>query len=401
MAKSTLYVTANPEGLVGGPIGSLFYRDGRKFYLIDGITQQQEQNHTLTAAVFANKKYNPDFYKKYTVSFTTEAETWIKLRSDIGFKYGWQFVAPRTPVFDGIIINTPGATSTPEPTATVSATPIVTATPTETPTGTPTATPTLTPTETPAPTPTETPIVTATPTETPTATPSVTPTETQPNMQYLLNTFNYAELGHVTGGVDPQYFAFNCSTQPYGQPMATDVTLPVSQIYIWDVSGSYENYASNTILNCRTGTRELLGSITPTNGIVDITQYVLNATSSHDHTILFTTLGNTSSVELDMMINSTVESYVGSLNPMLVRTVPRISNEMIRIVDGLYNVGEMGYGVGIAIQDITGSSAVFGIGNAYSHPIQFTDYSAGSIPINDSFYNAIPPSGNLRGNDWK
>jgi hypothetical protein len=35
MKKSILYISANPEGLVGAPVGSIFYRNNQKFYQND------------------------------------------------------------------------------------------------------------------------------------------------------------------------------------------------------------------------------------------------------------------------------------------------------------------------------------------------------------------------------
>ena len=93
MKKSILYIQSNPEGLVSAPINSIFYRNGKKYYVINGVTQQQEQNQTLTEAVFSRKIYNPDFYKHYAVEFETSAETWIKIEDTRGSKIGWSFVA--------------------------------------------------------------------------------------------------------------------------------------------------------------------------------------------------------------------------------------------------------------------------------------------------------------------
>jgi len=38
MKKPTLYIQSNPEGLVSAPINSIFYRNGQKYYVINGKT---------------------------------------------------------------------------------------------------------------------------------------------------------------------------------------------------------------------------------------------------------------------------------------------------------------------------------------------------------------------------
>ena len=153
-------ISSNPEGLIVAPIGSFFYRRGEKYFLINGETEVEEQLFTVNKATFFRKYHNPDFYKKYSVEYIEDIETWVKIDQSRGDKYGWQFVAYRPPTFVGETVVPPAPTPTPSVTPAASLTP--------TPTVTESPTPTETAGATPTPTPTETTQVTPTPTETPT-----------------------------------------------------------------------------------------------------------------------------------------------------------------------------------------------------------------------------------------
>lgn len=159
----TILISSNPEGLISAPVGSFFYRRGEKYFLINGVTENEEQIFTVNKTTFFRRYYNPDFYKKCSVEYIEEIETWIKSDRSRGEKYGWQFVAYRPPTFVGEQVIPPA----PTPTATV--------TPTMTPEPTPTPTSTVTPTMTPEPTPTATVTPEVTPTPTPTSVPGVDP----------------------------------------------------------------------------------------------------------------------------------------------------------------------------------------------------------------------------------
>jgi photosystem II stability/assembly factor-like uncharacterized protein len=160
-------ISSNPEGIVSAPIGSFFYRRGEKYFLINGITEAEEQLFTVNKTSFFRRYYNPDFYKKCSVEYVADIETWIKTDRSRGEKYGWQFVAYRPPTFVGeqVIPPTPTPSVTPEPTSTpaASATPEPTATPMVTPTPTVTMTMTVTPTLSATPEPTATPTPTIVP----------------------------------------------------------------------------------------------------------------------------------------------------------------------------------------------------------------------------------------------
>ena len=216
MSKSILLIQSNPNGLVSAPIGSIFYRKGREYYVIDGETQAQEQNRTLTFAIFARAIYNPDFYKHRVIDFGTPNETWIKLSNVGGNKNGWSFVAPALPVFNQEVITLP----TPTPTATATSTPIPTPTATPTPTTTATPTPTPTTTATPTPTATDTPI---------------------PLCTYILDTVGVGNSLLTAAGVNARHYNIN---YPAG-----DAT--VSDVYVWllgtDVGPAYGEY-SRTLL---------------------------------------------------------------------------------------------------------------------------------------------------------
>ena len=117
-------ISSNPEGLVTAPIGSFFYRRGEKYFLINGVTEAEEQLFTVNKTTFFRKYYNPDFYKKCSVEYIEDIETWVKIDQSHGDKYGWQFVAYRQPTFVGEQdippTPTPMASFTPTPTPTVS-----------------------------------------------------------------------------------------------------------------------------------------------------------------------------------------------------------------------------------------------------------------------------------------
>jgi len=138
--SQTIRISSNPEGLVSAPVGSFFYRRGEKYFLINGITEVEEQLFTVNKTTFFRRYYNPDFYKKCSVEYVADIETWIKADRSRGEKYGWQFVAYRPPTFVGETVVPPA------PTPTETATPL--------PSPDPTVTPTLTETPTPSPTPT-------------------------------------------------------------------------------------------------------------------------------------------------------------------------------------------------------------------------------------------------------
>lgn len=161
----TIRIASNPEGLVAAPVGSFFYRRGEKYFLINGVTESEEQLFNVNKTVFFRRYYNPDFYKKCSVEFIGEIETWIKADKSRGEKYGWQFVAYRPPTFVGEHIIPPAPTPMPSPMPTPTAT--VTVTPTLTPEVTPTPTMTVTPEPTVTPTPTTTPTATSVSVENP------------------------------------------------------------------------------------------------------------------------------------------------------------------------------------------------------------------------------------------
>ena len=395
MRNSVLHISANPEGLVSAPINSLFYRIGNTFFLINGITNKQDQNFTFDLAVFS-RKYNPEYYKKCTFKFSSDEETWVKVRMDLGEKYGWQFVAPKQPVFELSSSNSGGGISTEvTPTETVTPTLTYTVTPTFTPTPTETVTPTLTYTVTP--TYTETPTFTPTPTETLTPTPTETitptPTITPVGLKYLLNTANYETIGYITGGLDLTTVGFNYTGS--GGPANSNFTASIKDIYIWDMSGSLES--SGSVLNTSRGSRTLLGSVTPNGEIIDITSYILNATQSNSHTIFFTCIGNinSKSYDNDLMTDSIIETSTGTMSTLQLRSVPRIPTNMLYIGSYWgYVVGEMGYGAGVNISDIPNSSATFYLTSSYKHPIKYKEFSGTPIPANDNFSNATVLIGN-------
>lgn len=153
---SIIYIDSNPTGLLNAPIGSIFYRNDLKYFVIDGNTQRESQNWLLTPEIFVAKKYNPNSYRGRVIKFNNKYESWIKVGSN---KSDWQFIAYSLPTFSEITLITRTPTPTPSPTPT--ATPTSTPTPTETPTPTPTATPTPTETPTPTPTPTDVPVLMA------------------------------------------------------------------------------------------------------------------------------------------------------------------------------------------------------------------------------------------------
>lgn len=132
-------ISSNPQGLVSAPIGSFFYRRGEKYFLIDGITENETQLFSVNKATFFRKAHNPDFYARCPIEYVSDIETWVKVDDSRGDKFGWQFVAYRPPTFVGEEVVPPSATPTPTPTTSVMPEP----TPTQTPDVTPTPTPTV------------------------------------------------------------------------------------------------------------------------------------------------------------------------------------------------------------------------------------------------------------------
>jgi hypothetical protein len=132
-------ISSNPQGLVSAPIGSFFYRRGEKYFLIDGITENETQVFSVNKATFFRKAHNPDFYARCPIEYVSDIETWVKVDDSRGDKFGWQFVAYRPPTFVGEQVVPSSPTPTPTPTTSVMPEP----TPTQTPEVTSTPTPTV------------------------------------------------------------------------------------------------------------------------------------------------------------------------------------------------------------------------------------------------------------------
>ena len=99
MPNNIITLTSNPNNLVTGNVGDIFYRSGNNiFQKINGVTRQDVALNE-TAATFVRKIYNVDFYKHSRFDFATQYETWIKV-SGTG-STGWQYVGPMLPVFPG------------------------------------------------------------------------------------------------------------------------------------------------------------------------------------------------------------------------------------------------------------------------------------------------------------
>lgn len=365
MKKSILYIQSNPEGLVSAPIGSIFYRDSRNYYVINGKTQVQERNQTLNLSTFSRKAYNPDFYKHYEIEFETQYETWIKLTDSLGANNGWSFVAPALPVFnqeDMSIISTPTPTLT--PTSTVTLTPTVTptltvtSTPTLTPTNTLTPTITLTPTETVTPTPTVTPTLTLTPTITPTNSPV-------PLNSYILDTTGIGNSLLTYSGVDVRHYNIN-----YPEP--GDAT--VSDVYVWlmgsDVGPAYGEY-SRTLLKHIDMTSITVGDL------IDLTPEL--SVVADNSIILFTVKANDSGIPghvevpvgVQILLGDNVDPIeIGSENEIpIYQLVPAPItgvNPIQLIVYGVpeYNLDFAMFTSALQILTANDNTVVFGLKNA-------------------------------------
>ena len=117
---------SNPENIISAAPGSVFFRDGDKFYI--------EINGTLTAINNVNKKsfaihYKDlpqlEYFNEELITFSKPRERWIKTGTTTG-KTGWKYLNDK----DSFSFAT---TVTPTPTVTVTVTPSTTPTPTPSP----------------------------------------------------------------------------------------------------------------------------------------------------------------------------------------------------------------------------------------------------------------------------
>lgn len=200
METVDILIRTNPENIIQGSYGDIFYRKGEEFIVISGKTNRWSRlNHKISN--FYGPYANP-IYKGRIIATEFYEETWIKMSLDTDTKTGWVFVSPKSPLVQAINVVDPLPTPTFTPTPTLTATPTYTAAPTLT--STPPATPDPSSTPTPTPTATET----MTPTPTPSQAPIVNLCSAPTDFASYSNGFNrsFAESGSIDiNSIDPAY----------------------------------------------------------------------------------------------------------------------------------------------------------------------------------------------------
>lgn len=129
---------SNPENIISAAPGSVFFRDGDRFFLETNGTSQEIQVNKKSFGIHYRSEINFESLRDETVTFAKESERWIKTGTSVG-KTGWRFFSDKnTYVMSPSMSPTPTPSSTPPP-------PSATATPTPTPTATATPTPSAVP----------------------------------------------------------------------------------------------------------------------------------------------------------------------------------------------------------------------------------------------------------------
>ena len=95
MDSSTIIISANPNNIVVAPVGSIFYRHNKDFFVIAPDGQNEKSIYFTGITNFSRTKYNVDFYKNYKLTYTHEWETWMKISGD--GDVGWKFIAFKRP----------------------------------------------------------------------------------------------------------------------------------------------------------------------------------------------------------------------------------------------------------------------------------------------------------------
>ena len=149
--NNEITTTSNPNGILSGNSGDVFYREGDIFYMTEGRTGKTTKLNIPVSSFLG--KYNAPLYKDVPVFFSSPSETWIKARGT-NTKTGWVFLVSKDSITNPpIVVPVSSHTPTPTPTPTLTITPTVTRTPAVTD-GTHSFTPTPTPTQTQTVTPT-------------------------------------------------------------------------------------------------------------------------------------------------------------------------------------------------------------------------------------------------------
>ena len=105
---------SNPNKVVQGSLGDIFYREGGEFFVIKSkVRSSLPITKIAFAFVLLGSSANP--YKENEIAFKQPKETWIKKLKTNDSRTGWAFVGYYTPVV--LVQNTPTPTPTPTPTA--------------------------------------------------------------------------------------------------------------------------------------------------------------------------------------------------------------------------------------------------------------------------------------------
>jgi len=280
-----VYLTnSNPNGIIQGNLGDMFYRNRNSFYIINSSNVMKPVPIVKKAFAFQLFKSSANQYKEDEIAFKTEREVWIKKTKTRDNRQGWTFVKNATPLAEMMATATPTPTPTPTPTSTPTASPTATPTSTTTPTASPTPTssrtptrtgtssssntssssssgsssnsasstssssttssntptPSTTPTLTSTPTPTSSPTPTSTGTPTPTTTPTPTPTGTPTST----GTPTITSTPTSTSTAETPYYLLlsRCDAEPNTVTGWTLNTYTQSQIMVGDIFYSAGGY---------------------------------------------------------------------------------------------------------------------------------------------------------------